>query len=273
MKGIGSEIISGPVGTIIGTILLMSVFGFATATINGWSLAAHDTGITNFERYDRVVKYDASKTSDETWAAVTTLESGETGSTTDLDANTAYKIATPSSGTACALSDIASAEVTAVDVITPSGTKLKVGANGQVGNCEWEKASPVLGGVMQGVINIILQAIGLAGPVVLLAIVGGFGSSVMRNVPAHPILKIIVMIILLLLVGYLVNVVLPFLSTAHQAIDPLRFNMYSTGIGRLSIVVADFFGVVLVAGLLSVGWTLWTSMRSGGSNVLAGGRM
>ena len=303
MDKLGSQIISGPIGMIIGTILLMSVFGFATATINGWFLSSVPAGVTNFERYDRVVKYDASKSTDDTWAAATALESsgfsasGAVATAAALDnglpnTTTVYKIV--QEGERCKIGVITGAVVATTPpdrtlptetYITPAGTQVRTSATTVDGHastantadvfiagCTYEDSSPVLDGPMGAVISIVLQAIGLAGPVVLLAIVGGFGSSVMQNVPAHPILKIIVMVILLLLVGYLVNVVLPFLSNAHAAIDPMRFLMYDSGIGRLSIVIGDFFGVVLVAGLLSVAWTLWSSMRSTG-NVLGGQKM
>ena len=73
---------------------------------------------------------------------------------------------------------------------------------------------------------------------------------------------------MLLLVGTLMQTFIPFLSEAFSAIDSKRFLMYDTGLGKLATVISSFFGVVLVAGLLMLGWGLWQNLRTG--NMLGG---
>ena len=60
----------------------------------------------------------------------------------------------------------------------------------------------------------------------------------------------------------------PFLSDAFAAIDSKRFLMYDSGLGKLATVISSFLGVVLVAGLLMLGWSLWQNLRGG--NLLGG---
>ena len=143
-------------------------------------------------------------------------------------------------------------------------------ARGGISGCEWDTESKIFSQAgLGGLIEIILQAAGLAGPVLLLTQLGSFGSNFANRVGSHPILGVVLMIIILLLVGTMLNVFIPFLDLAFLAIDGNRFIMYDTGLGKLSTVVSSFYGVVLVSGMLMLAWQLWQSTRSG--NIITGG--
>ena len=50
------NLIAGPIGRILGLILLLTVFSLGIGTINGWFLNSVDAGVVNNERFDRVVR-------------------------------------------------------------------------------------------------------------------------------------------------------------------------------------------------------------------------
>ena len=241
--------ITGPIGKVLGLILLMSVFGLGLGTMNSWFLQTVDAGVINNERVDRVVAKGSHETADAAWSA-----SGATA------------IMITGSGTNCVLSGLTDNNV----YYTPIGTEVIAGSATTIDGCEWEKESDIFKQAgMGGLIAIILQAVGLAGPVLLLTEVGSFANSFAKRATGNPILGIIITLITLLLVGSMMQTFIPFLSTAFAAIDSSRFLMYATGLGRLATVVSSFLGVSLVAGLLVLGWSLWQNLRGG--NLLQGG--
>lgn len=258
------SIITGPIGKVLSLILLMAVFGLALGTMNSWYMQTRDAGVVNYERFDRVVLKGDYDTPDEAWAAVTGVVEGDATAAARA-ANMAYKLAAT-----CGIS--ITGGVIADDVLyTPSGTELKFSTTtGHIAGCEWSKSSKLFQQAgMKQLIEIILQAIGLAGPVFLLTEVGNFARSFTQRMGGGPILSIILTLVVLLLVGTLMGVFIPFLSDAFAAIDSNRFVMYDSGLGKLATVVSSFLGISLVAGLLVLGWSLWKNLRSG--NLLAGG--
>ena len=241
-------LITGPVGRVLGLILLMSVFGLGLGTMNSWFLQTVDAGVINNERVDRIVKKGTDhETADEAWAD---------------SASTAVLISEKSGG-GCTVA------TTAGTHYTPIGTEVTATAT-EVTGCEWQDESDVFKQAgMGGLIAIVLQAIGLAGPVLLLTEVGTFAGSFARKAGGNPILSIVITLIVLLLVGTMMQTFIPFLDQAFAAIDSKRFLMYDSGLGKLATVISSFLGVVLVAGLLMLGWGLWQNLRGG--NLLGGG--
>ena len=241
------SLITGPVGKVLGLILLMSVFGLGLGTMNSWYLQTVDAGVVNNERFDRVVAKGAHSTADEAWEAAT-----------------APVLVTKKTGGGCT-----SGVSTGATFYTPIGTEVSLDSSGDIDGCEWQEESDIFKQAgMGGLIAIVLQAVGLAGPVLLLTEVGTFAGSFARKAGGHPILSIVITLIVLLLVGTMMQTFIPFLDTAFAAIDSKRFLMYDSGLGKLATVISSFLGVVLVAGLLMLGWGLWQNLRGG--NLLGG---
>ena len=137
--------------------------------------------------------------------------------------------------------------------------------------CKWGVAGEIFGaGGLSGLIQIILQAAGLAPPIAVLFALGTFGSSFLKNMGSHPILAAVVTVIGFLLLATLLNVFIPFVSGAFEAIDSNRFKMYQEGLGNVSTVVGSFYGVVIVASIMTVAWQVLQALK--GRNALSGGQ-
>ena len=145
--------------------------------------------------------------------------------------------------------------------------------DGTIAGCEWSPAGPVFSaGGLSGLVEIILQAAGLAPPIALLFALGTFGTSFLRNMGSHPILAAVLTVIMLLLVATLLNTFVPFLTDAFAAIDKNRFIMYDEGLGNVSTVIANFYGVVVVASMMMIAWELVKHLK-GGNVINSGQRM
>ena len=258
--------ITGPIGKVLSLILLMAVFGLALGVMNSWFLFTKDTGLVHNERVDRIVLKGSHTTPDEAWASVTAVVA-HGGTAASVVNTSAYSIGNDSGD--CEI-EVSGATVGSV-WYSPSGTEVTLSsATGGITGCEWDEESNLfkVAGMSQ-LIEIILQAAGLAGPVFLLMEVGGFAKTFTSKMGGGPVMSIVLTLVVLLLVGTMMSTFVPFLSDAYEAIDSKRFLMYDTGLGRLATVISSFFGVVLVAGLLMLGWGLWQNLKSG--NLLTGG--
>ena len=267
----GADLIRGPVGMVLGLIVWLVVFSLLIGAINGWYLQSVDAGVVSGERFDRVIaKATGDDDADNRWAQLTAVDGGS-GSVADLGATTVYKLA-DSSGS-CHLAGVADTGVTATTAYTPLGTEVAVQTDGTIAGCEWSPAGSVFqAGGLSGLVEIILQAAGLAPPIALLFALGTFGTSFLRNMGSHPILAAVLTVIMLLLVATLLNTFVPFLTAAFAAIDKNRFIMYDEGLGNVSTVIANFYGVVVVASMMMIAWELVKHLK-GGNVINSGQRM
>ena len=263
----GADLIRGPVGMVIGLIVWLITFPLLLGAINGWYTQAVPAGVIGGERFDRVVVKGTNDVN-EAWQGVTAVDStGATGSATALVAATAYKLYENASDK-CALSGVGTLTA-AVIAYTPLGSEVSVATDGTVSGCEFKPAGSVFGaGGLSGLIEIILQAAGLAPPIALLFALGTFGTSFLRGMGNHPILAAVLTVIAFLLLATLLNVFIPFVGTAFEAIDGNRFVMYDEGLGNVATVIGNFFGVVIVASIMTVAWQVLQSLR--GRNTLSG---
>ena len=269
---IGADLIRGPVGRVLGLIVWMVVFSLLLGAINGWFLQGVDAGVIDGERFDRVILKDTDdKSADDAWRDVTTVVS-TTGTATALVATSAYKIE-DSSG-ACHLQGLADTGVTTATAYTPLGSETSVTDAGIVPGCTWSPAGAIFNaGGLAGLVEVILQACGLAPPIALLFTLGTFGSSFMRNLGSHPILAAVLMAIILLLVATLLNTLVPFLVTAFSAVDGNRFAMFDQGLGNVSVVVKNFYAVVLVSSMMMIAWSTFQYIRGSKDALGSGARM
>ena len=275
MGGINPDIIKGPVGMLIGLVVWLVVTPLLLGAINGWYLQTIDTCELSGERFDRVV-LTGSLDANEAWGGVTSVGGSLDASTTALVSTIAYKV--KAEGTTCVLNNITrtAAFDPAAEAYTPIGSVVKIPVSGTAADVvisggKWAPAGGIFTeGGLSSLIAIILQAAGLAPPIAVMLALGSFGQSFIKNVGGHPILAAIITVVVMLLVATLVNSLVPFLTTAFTAVDPNRFEMFSSGLGNVAIIVKRFYGVVLVAGLIMVAWSVIGSIR--GKNALSGGQ-
>ena len=277
---IGSEVIRGPVGQLIGLVVWLIIFPLLLGSINGWYLQAKSAGVVSGERFDRVVFAGSNASPEDAWQGVTALSSpfahaDNSNKFTPSD-TTAYSVT--ESGTGCQIGTVALASgqssaqlIDAATWYTPLGSKVTTANTAaastttvavQIAGCEHDDGGSVFGsGGLSPLIEIILQAAGLAPPIALLFALGTFGSSFMRNMGQHPILAAVMTAISFLLLATLLNTFIPFVSDAFEAIDANRFLMYDEGLGAVSSVIGNFFGVVIVASIMTVAWQVLQALR------------
>ena len=293
------NVIQSPVGYLIGMVVWLIASPMLMGALNQWYSQSIDAAVTDSERFDRIVK-KGTNTAEEAWGAVTSTQqpnlhnqSGSTIQTHNPSATRAHIVEEGSSG-GCRIGRIRGGATSARDIkfeaatyYTPAGTEVTlpfVQSDGHttssqrimkdvaISGCKWKDSSGIFDAAgLGGLIRIILQAAGLAPPVAILAVLGAFGTSFIRNMGGHPILAAIVTVVAFLMVSTILNSLVPFLTDAFEAIDANRFVMYDSGLGNVSVIIKRFYGVVLVAGLIVVAWSVLQSMRGG--NAISSGRM
>ena len=272
---IGVDLIRGPVGRVLGLIVWMVVFHLLLGSINQWYTQTVDAGVVGSERFERVV-IAGSNNSSKAWEGVAAVVDGGftvSAAAYSPPATAAYKLV--NEGGACKLGATdatATSTIGATTWYTPMGSEVQSAAvaggttldNVLVTGCRWEEAGDIWNaGGLSGLIEIILQSAGLAPPMALMFTLGTFGQSFIKKVGAHPILAAVMMAILLLLVATLLNTLMPFLTTAFTAVDGNRFVMFDEGLGNVSVVVKNFFAVVLVSSMLMIAWTAFQYIKGG----------
>ena len=294
--GMSADLIRGPVGMLIGLVVWLIVFPMLLGGINGWYLQAQEAGVVSGERFDRVVLKGDHENPEDAWQAVTGLETNPTFNygSTGLDnardpadhgptENKGLKLVDDSGCKVYTTNTVSTNNhfIKAATAYTPLGSEVSIPqlANGtetgsasrreaKISGCTWEEAGEVFNsGGLSPLVEIILQAAGLAPPIALLFALGTFGTSFMRNVGSHPILAAVLTAIAFLLLATLLNTFIPFVSDAFAAIDKNRFEMYNQGLGNVATVVGNFYGVVIVASIMSVAWQILQSLR--GRNTLS----
>ena len=268
------DIIRGPIGQILTIIVVLTVYSIIAGAINGWFLQTVNAGVVGSERFDRVVVFTNTEASDEAWNG-STVSAGTDDALAD---NRIYKLETQTAAAeTCPLETgtVAAAVPGGVKAYTPAGTEVNISVAAAAGgatvdNCKYTLSAKVLkaGGLGQ-VVTIVLQAAGLALPVGVLAMVGGFGGSLLRQIGGGPLMSIIAAVVIVVLAAILFNYFVPFVDAAYQSIDPNRMIIYDSGLGSLGVVVGNFWGVSLVAGMMAVGWQLVSQLRGG--NMISGG--
>ena len=298
-----TAVITGPVGRILGLVVWMVVFPLMLGSINQWYTQSVPSGDVSGERFDRVVPKAADdKDVNDRWAKVTAVaepfhaqQSGSTAQTHTLSETVAHILEEGETAGTCRVGRLTGGTstnrditVNAVTYYTPIGTEVSspsaTGAGHTtashisrradvlIAGCEYKEAGSVLSaGGLGGLIEIILQAAGLAPPIGLLVSLGSFGSNFMSRVTggSHPVIGAILAVITLLIVAVLFNVFVPFLNGAFDAIDRNRFVMYNEGLGNLAAVIGNFLGIIVVSSMLSVAWSAIKAFRGSGGDMMS----
>ena len=276
--GMAANLVQGPLGRLLALTGWTIIFSLLLGAINAWYLQSVDAGVVNNERFDRVVLKDTTdKTGDDGWAGASKGTLGETG---DAAPNVVYTVQL--SGTsACKINSVdRTIAAVAGTFYTPQGTEVTVPlqssltADTTISGCTWSghDADGIFGGGLGGLVKLLLQAAGVAPPIALMYELGSFGTSFLKNFSGtNPLVAAVLTAILLLLVANLLNVFFPFVTSAFKAVDGARFVMMESGLGRISVVIKSFWGVVLVGSMMSIAWEAVKGMRGGG-NLMGGGK-
>ena len=181
--GIGIDMIRGPVGQVIGLVVWLIVFPLLLGAINGWYLQAEDAGVRSGERFDRVV-VAGDNNAETAWKAVTSVSEDLGATLTALSGTASYLVSEGTDGK-CTLNTTTRTAVftPAVKAYTPLGSKVDISVTAAatdevlIEGCKWGVAGEIFGaGGLSGLIQIILQAAGLAPPIAVLFALGTFGS-------------------------------------------------------------------------------------------------
>ena len=275
-----SSVIKGPVGFLVGLVIWLIVMPLILGAINGWYLLTVDSCVIDSERVDRVVNKGTHANAEDAWKGVTSVSNiffAQPVATTAYTLNGEAGFCEigqdlPSGGT-----PRTPAVLSAQSWYTPSGsvvTSIEVPASSSTDTADvtggkWEPVSGLFtAGGLGSLIRLVLQAAGLAPPIAIMAVLGSFGQSFIKKMGGNPIIAAVVTVITLLLVATLLNSLVPFVADAFESINPNRFAMFDGGLGNVSVIIRRFYGVVLVASLIMIAWSVLKSMKGG--NALSG---
>ena len=265
------RVIMSPLGATLALVILFAVWSMTTGSINGWYLLTESAGEAVGERFDRVVGFASGEESDAAWKDAVIVTAGAATGLGDGNAIVIKKGTTANSdGSYPCEFDIASGTVTGKKAYTPLGNEItygntSAGTTVTITGCKYKEPADVFTtGGLGTLIKLILSACGLGLPIGAIIALARFGGNFISDMfSGSPLIGTIVLIIGLILVGSLLNVLTPFVDVALDSLDGTRFVMYAEGIGSLSSVIGNFWGVVIVGGLLAVAWQVISQFRSG----------
>ena len=266
------NLIMTPIGRLISLAFIFAVFTLLIGGINGWFLITTDSGVVNGERVDRLVGFAADENADDAWANVTLDKAGAVitdGNFMKIKEHTGGLCIVDTTGTLAGNAE----------GFSPRGTAINT-TIGVVDGCKWVEAAKFWSASGLGaVIQLILRGAALGGPMGALIALASFGNSFIAKVGLNPMVGAIALVLVILLAGSLLDVLTPFVDVAFESANGNRFTVYESGIGTLSTILTNFYGVVIVGGLLFVAWQMVSLFRSSNSgNIFAtgggvGGRM
>ena len=275
-----SGIITRPVFWVIMIAMWSLVFHLIVGAYNGIYLNTVEAGATTSERFDRVIPKD-NRTSEEAWqertATVDTTDLANASGTSTFAGTTAYKLSEGTSG-ACKIGVLKleatnTSGIDATEFYTPSGNVVQIAAlargiadkNIEISGCEWLPRSPIFG-VFNGFIRVLLQVIALGGPLGFMLALAYFGSMLIGMATGHPVLRVVMVVIVVLVGAILVNIVLPYIGNVFHAIDGQRFIVFDQELGLIAVLLKNFFGVLFVSGLIGSAWSIIGQIRGSGTS-------
>ena len=251
-----STIITRPAFWVIMMAMWALVFPLITGAYNSIYTNTIDAGSMTSERIDRVVFGTATQTAKQAWEAATG-NAKDAGSASPA-ATDIIKLSNASNK--CSASSATSAY--SGTIYTPSGNVVtfESGSN-NISGCTWQKKSPVFG-VFNGFVRVLLQVIALAAPIGFMLALAYFGNMIMEGMSdTHPILKVVMVVIMVLVGAILVNIALPYIADVFIAINPQRFVVFDQELGLIATLLRNFFGVIFVAGIIGSAWSIIGHMR------------
>ena len=257
---LGSNITAPLIG-VLGIIIVMAGFGLMVSAINDWSLMTYNVGLIDGQRVERFVGAATGESADQAWYdnALT-----EIATTATALADDQFVTIVEDSGN-CKLN---AAIGTAGTAYSQAGTEVSYSAAGVVAGCKWAPSAGIwdVGG-FKDLIRLVYQASSLGLPIGVLFVLYTFGNNFLTNMGANPILAVIILIIAFLLATRLLDALVPYIDAASDAIGSPRFLVYQEGLGKLSILIRNFYGIVIGASLLKLGWEAVKLFRGASSGM------
>ena len=276
---LGSNITAPLIG-VLGIIIVMAGFGLMVSAINDWSLMTYNVGLIDGQRVERFVGAATGETADQAWYDNALTDA--TGTATELEDDHFVTIK-QGTGTACLANG--GTWATAGTGFSQAGTAVSITAGGVITGCTWAPSAGIwdVGG-FKDLIRLVYQASSLGLPIGVLFVLYTFGNNFLTNMGANPILAVIILIIAFLLATRLLDALVPYIDAASDAIGSPRFLVYQEGLGKLSVLIRNFYGIVIGASLLKLGWEavklfrgassgMGSSFGMGGGGGYGGGRM
>ena len=268
-----------PIGAMLALAILFSAVTLLTNGTNSWLLATEDAAKVSSagERVSRIVVAAATETDpDAAWFDQTLTEVTAAGSA--LVAGNYIKLGAGASGGVVGIKGL-TADLTATEVATATltywtqnGTKL---TSVQVLAMTWYEAESFwsASGLKQ-LITLILKAAALGIPVGAMFALAMFGKNFVSGLGVNPLIATILLIIGFLLLGSLLDLLTPFIGEAFDSVNSNRYDVYDgQGLSAIAKIIGNFYGVVVVGGILYVGWQVIGVFRgaaSGGGGLFGG---
>ena len=253
-----SGVITRPVFWVIMIAMWGLVFPLIAGAYNSINLNTVSAGSTTSERFDRIIKKGTYENAEAAWLAkIGVIDHG--GTAAAHVANNAYMVGDASGD--CEI-EISGATVNE-KWYTPSGNEVSLNSTGGgITGCKYTDKSPIFG-VFNGFVRVLMQVIALAGPLGFMLALAYFGSMLIGQATGHPVLRVVMVVVLVLVGAILVNIVLPYIAGVFNAIDGERFVVFDQELGLIAGLLRNFFGVIFVSGIIGSAWSIIGQMRGG----------
>ena len=277
-----------PIGAMLALAILFSAVTLLTNGTNSWLLATEDAAKVSDagERISRIVAAANTVTDpDDAWFENTLVEVTTAAGTggTDMAANRYVRLG-KGTGTTVSLKEnngitLAASKaddtlgfIATLNYFTQNGTKI---TPAQVAALKWHEAESFwsASGLKQ-LITLILKAAALGIPVGAMFALAMFGKNFVSGLGVNPLIATILLIIGFLLLGSLLDLLTPFIGEAFDSVNSNRYDVYDgQGLSAIAKIIGNFYGVVVVGGILYVGWQVIGVFRgaaSGGGGLFGG---
>ena len=251
-----ADLIKRPVFWVIIIAIWSLVFPLITGAYNSVYTNTIEAASITAERFDRIFPKGSHTGAEDAWQSRTaTVDHG--GTAAALSNTSAYMVGDDGSDDC----EITATVTAGTEFYTPSGNLVTTNASGIIANCEWKERSPIFG-VFNGFVRVLLQMLALAAPLGFMLALSYFGSMLISMGGGQPIIQIVMTVVLVLIGAILLNIVLPYISGVFYAIDSERFVVFDQELGLVAGLLRNFFGVILVAGVIGSAWAIIGQMRA-----------
>ena len=155
---------------------------------------------------------------------------------------------------------------------TPQGEKF-TGVASEVNppGGEWEAQSESLqAGGLGTLIQLLFGVMGLLIPAGALGYLGNVGTQLVSDKLGGGMgTSILVVVVSVVVIGAILPQIIEPMDTFFLAMDGNRYYIFDVGLGKIAGTISNFFGIALIAGLISLGMMMWKGRSSGGSGSYA----
>ena len=286
------------IGIGISAIILLTFAPNISGSVSGISLTGKDGGYCQLkgEAMERVVvKESTDKNANEAWQArgdakIIVENDSDTCVTRSGVVNTSIAVTGAVADTERTTSGDSyyspqGEELASTLTITKGGTAWTVGAvscaaaaSATAGTCvetltggEWEDQSESLqAGGLGTLISLLFGVMGLLIPAGALGYLGNVGTQLVSDKLGGGMgTSILVVVVSVVVIGAILPQIIEPMDTFFLAMDGNRYYIFDVGLGKIAGTISNFFGIALIAGLISLGMMMWKGRSSGGSGSYA----